>query len=147
MGKYFTRSIRSLPAVFNYLDAFLKKYEIDEDVSFAMRLAVEEIFTNLVKYHKDNPHRIRVALSQAPGTLIVRIYDFDVASFDITQKQTERHTLPLKKRQPGGLGLHLVKKITDDIQYKYDAQKRQCEITLIKYWGKTNVQHRHRQQR
>ena len=145
MGKYFQRSIQALTDVFNYLETFLKKHNVNTDVSFAVQLAVEEIFTNLVKYHKNNPNPIHLTLSYEPETIVVKIYDFEVEEFDITQNYPSFVQQPLEKRKPGGLGLYLVKKTMDQIKYAYDPKKRECEITLVKYWGEKDVRSRHRQ--
>ena len=146
MVKYFRRSIQTLTEVVNYLETFLKKHHVNTDVSFAVQLAVEEIFTNLVKYHSNNPNRIRIKLFYEPETVTVRISDFDVEEFDITEYTTTFAGLPLEKRKPGGLGLYLVQKTMDKVKYEYDPKKRECEITLVKYLGETDVRSRQRRQ-
>ncbi|HGY56571.1 MAG TPA: ATP-binding protein [Caldithrix abyssi] len=146
MVKYFRRSIQALTEVFNFLETFIRKHQVNTDVSFAVQLAVEEIFTNLVKYHSNNPNRIRIELFYEPETVTVSISDFDVEEFDITEHTATFAGLPLEKRKPGGLGLYLVQKIMDQVEYVYDPQKRECEITLVKYLGETDVRSRQRRQ-
>ena len=41
-------------------------------------------------------------------------------------------SLPLEQRLPGGLGLHLVRKLVDSLEYRYDSQRRQGRITFRK---------------
>jgi anti-sigma regulatory factor (Ser/Thr protein kinase) len=40
---------------------------------------------------------------------------------------------PIEERPVGGLGLHLLKKVMDDVQYEY--QDRESKITLVKKIG------------
>jgi len=136
---YFKRDIKSLSAVFGFLNGFYQKHGLKEDISFALNLAVEEIFTNLVKYHQGNPNRIRIELKKEGDKVAAVISDFDVPPFDPTRAQKNVHALPLKERPLGGLGLNLVKKMVDEFKYDYNKQTKECSITLIKYLGENHV--------
>ena len=136
---YFKRNIESLSAIFDFLDAFYLKYGLSGDVSFALNLAVEEIFTNLVKYNQGNIGKVRITLKKEEGRAVVVIADFALRPFDVTQVKSNVHSLPLEKRPPGKLGLHLVKNVIDELKYVYNEQKHESAITLIKYLGENHV--------
>jgi len=62
---------------------------------------------------------ILIGLEQKDRELAVSLTDFDVEPFDVTQVPEICVDRPLSERQPGGLGIHLVKKMMDRIEYEY----------------------------
>ena len=137
MGKKFKRDINSLTTIFEYLAEFVVKNRLNKSAAFSLNLAVEEIFTNMVKYNPDNPNPIQLTLTKAPDALIAELIDYSAESFDITKTRIYDNTLSLEERPIGGVGIHLVKKMFDEIKYDYIDQ--QCKITLIKYLGVSDV--------
>jgi hypothetical protein len=63
--------------------------------------------------------------------------DVDAEPFDITQADEYDTRQPLKERPIGRLGIHLVRRMVDEINYEY--KDRQSKITLIKDLGNANV--------
>ena len=53
--------------------------------------------------------------------------------FDPTKHDSVDIDQPIGERTPGGLGIHLVKKMMDEVIYEY--ADRSCKITLIKRLG------------
>jgi serine/threonine-protein kinase RsbW len=91
---------------------------------------VEEIFTNMVKYNRGSAHRIRIAVSRADDSVVVRLTDFDVDPFDPASAPEVDVDLPLEARRPGGLGLHLVKSLADKLTYEYED--RVMRVSVVK---------------
>ena len=91
---------------------------------------VEELFTNFVKYNEGGRHDISLSLGHTPEQLTVRMTDFDVDAFDPTRAPAVDVDKPLGERQPGGLGLHLVRQMADTLQYEY--AERRSTITFTK---------------
>ena len=98
---------------------------------FQINLALDELFTNIVSYsYKDeNTHWITISLSQTDNTLVISIEDsgapFDPVSIEIPQPNTTIEDCSI-----GGLGLHLVRKMVDDIAY--ERQRGKNIITIKK---------------
>ena len=63
--------------------------------------------------------------------------DFDTEPFDITQTNEVDVNKRIEERKPGGLGLHLTKRMVDKIDYDY--KDRKSKITLIKNLEKKDV--------
>lgn len=137
MGQKFKRNIRSLNDVFEYIAVFIDKHPLDESTAFSLNLAVEELFTNIIKYNADNPNPILLNLKRSPDALVAELTDYAVEPFDITKSHDYDPSLSLDKRPIGGIGIHLVKKMFDEV--KYDYKDQQCKITLIKYLGASDV--------
>jgi serine/threonine-protein kinase RsbW len=114
------------------LQAFGASIGLSKKCVFQINLAVDELFTNIVKYgFADNSlHYIAVTLSHKDGKISIRVEDNGIP-FDPAAKQTSELKDPLEHCKIGGLGLHLVKKIMDDIVY--ERRRGKNVITLVKY--------------
>lgn len=130
MEKKFKRNINSLENIFEFLGEFVARHKLNKSISFAINLAVEELFTNMVKYRVGNPHEILIELKKDTNKVIVALTDYEVEPYDIKQAKAYDPTQPLEDREAGGVGIHLVKKFMDDIDYEY--QNGTSKITLIK---------------
>jgi anti-sigma regulatory factor (Ser/Thr protein kinase) len=128
--RYFPRSFDSLDGIFRFVGDFLAARSLDKELNAPVCFIVEELFTNLVKYNADGKHDIALSLGHTPEMLTVRLTDFDVDAFDVTRVPAVDTSRPLNERQPGGLGLHLVRQMADTLQYEY--AERRSTITFTK---------------
>lgn len=117
--KNFKRHLDSLASVFELLDQFVAGEGVDDESRHAVSLAIDELFTNMVKYHPDNANAISLELRVDDDTMVVHLIDRDVDLFDPTKKQDPYLGASLDERTPGGLGIFLTKKLMDDVQYRY----------------------------
>ena len=129
MKKRFKRQFSSLNKVFDFVNIFIQKNSVDKSVSFTLNLAIEELFTNMVKYSKESTSDISIDIAKKNSTLIVTLIDFDVEPFDLTKSKEVDIKAHLNDRKVGGLGIHLVKKMVDKIDYEY--KNRESKITFI----------------
>ena len=83
-----------------------------------MHLALDEIVSNIILhgYRDSEPHHIAVTLSLDAGFLEVELTD-DAPSFNVLEKDDPRTDLPLEQRPTGGLGIYLVKRLMDEMDY------------------------------
>lgn len=128
----FDRSFDSLQQIFEFADRFYALERIDQRHHFAVNFAIEELFTNMVKYNAGNPHQVMIEMQQTDGQLIAHLTDFDVDPFDVTAEREVDTESPLEDRKIGGLGLHLIPKMIDTIDYDYDESDRRSRITFTK---------------
>ena len=128
--QYFPRSFDSLDPIFGFIGDFLVARSLDADLHGPVCFIVEELFTNFVKYNQGGRHDISLSLGHTPDQLTVRLTDFEVESFDPTHAPAVDVDKPLGERQPGGLGLHLVRQMADTLQYEY--ADRRSTITFTK---------------
>jgi serine/threonine-protein kinase RsbW len=126
----FERATASLDALFRFVDSFAERHGVSADAAFDLRLALEELFTNMVKYHPESAEPILLRLERDGPWVRAVLQDFDVNSWDVTQAPEVDVSAPLESRRPGGLGLHLVRRVTDGLQYEY--QDRSSRITVTK---------------
>ena len=126
----FPRDLSSLDGIFRFVDTYLDRRGLNPDHAFYVDLLIEEIFTNMLKYGKGGGADVAIRLDGAGSNLVVTLRDFDVESFDITAVPEVDTDLPLSKRKVGGLGIHLVRQLSDSIGYQY--KDRSAIITITK---------------
>jgi serine/threonine-protein kinase RsbW len=130
MNKKFKRTFDSLRNIFEFTESFFSTEGIDGKHRFAVNFAVEELFTNMVKYNPGNPNEILLSIDHVDGELVASLTDFDVDRFDVTEDRKVDVDSPLEERKIGGLGLHLIPKMIDSIDYDY--ADRQSKVTFTK---------------
>lgn len=130
MEQKFKREIRSLEKIFDFISGFSTANRIGDSDVFVIKFVVEEIFTNMVKYNSMSNKDILVSLRRHSNTLSISLIDFDVDPFDLTKTEEVDIHQSLRERKVGGLGLHLVKKMVDKVDYEY--KNRESKVTLTK---------------
>lgn len=131
MQKTFERRIQALGEIFDFLDDYAAANGIPPPAAFSLKFVIEELFTNMVKYSvSDTGSGIAIDLEAAGGRVTVRLVDSGVDAFDVTKVGDADITLGLEERKIGGLGIHLVKRMVDSIDYAYND--RQSIITFSK---------------
>jgi anti-sigma regulatory factor (Ser/Thr protein kinase) len=126
----FPKQIASLEEVFGFLEGFYAEEGIRTRTGLSLSLVVEELFTNLVKYNTASRNPIVLRLSKEDGRAHLELVDRDVDRFDPAAVPEVDVNAPLAERQPGGLGLHLVRAIVDRITFAY--QDRVLRIAVDK---------------
>ena len=132
----FPREIGALASVFSFLDAFAEEAGLQQSDFFPISLSVEELFTNMVKYNASGQANIEIGLALVGDAVEVRLTDPDAEPFDPSVYRAEAAAERVKNGKPGGLGLHLVQKLMDEIQYNHSGGR--TEIRLLKQMP-TNV--------
>jgi serine/threonine-protein kinase RsbW len=92
-------------------------------------LALEEFGTNSIKYGYDdaNEHWIEVTLSISGRELIVNIID-DGRAFNPLEAPEPQFDIPMEERRVGGLGIYLVRKMSDRMEYQREGGKNRLTL-------------------
>ena len=132
MGQVFPRQIGALDEIFSFLAEFIDRHRIDDDTSYAIRFAAEELFTNMVKYNTGSNSGIslQVGVDESGQVVRMQLTDSGVEPFDPASLDTVNVDAPLEERVPGGLGIHLVRALVDDLSYAY--ADREMTVTVTK---------------
>ena len=120
----FARTFDSLPALAAFTSALFRPARRDAgSLLNTLDLALEELFTNMVKYSPGGAERIDVDIATLAGGIEVVLTDYDVDFFDVTRAPDANVELPIEQRRPGGLGLHLVRRMLDSLEYQYSERR------------------------
>jgi anti-sigma regulatory factor (Ser/Thr protein kinase) len=130
MERKFSKTISSLDDVFLFLEEFYSADGVDPGSAYAISLAVEEFFTNMVKYNPEGLRDITVRAARDGDAARVALVDEDVEPYDVSQAGKVDTALSLEERKVGGLGIFLSKELMDAIAYEYAG--RTSTITLTK---------------
>jgi len=126
----FARSFDSIGSMTAFSAEAFIRMRIDARLLPIVDLAVEELFTNMVKYGAGSSAPVRIEIGAIAGGVEVRLIDDDVEPFDITRAPDVDIDAPIEDREPGGLGLHLIRRMVDSVEYEYVKERRQSRITL-----------------
>ena len=117
--KLFSRSIQSLEGVFDFTNEFALIHRINDKVRYVLDLAVEEFFTNMVKYNSKGTGGIQMRMSVNNNEIIVHLVDPDSEVFDVTKDRGINLHKSLAERNVGGLGVLLVQKLVENLHYHH----------------------------
>ena len=125
MERRFPRQLGSLGPMARFVADYVGSRGFDPEHSYTVDLLIEELFTNMLKHGKGGGPEVSLKLGGEREELILALRDFDVESFDPTSA-----LVPPTDVGEGGLGLRLVRRISDSIRYEY--VERSAIITLTK---------------
>ena len=115
----------NLNAVLAFVDEELEAVGCSMRSQMQIDIAVEEIFVNIARYAY-NPEvgkaTIRVEVQPEPLAVSLTFLDQGVP-YDPLAKADPDVSLSAEERQIGGLGIFMVKKTMDDVQYRYENGK------------------------
>jgi serine/threonine-protein kinase RsbW len=101
------------------VSAWCQGNNISSAVEFHVNLALDEIVSNVIRYGwKDHgEHQFNVRLSLSNDEVTVEVED-DAPPFNPLEAPVPDLDQPLDERPVGGLGIHLVRQITDRLEYQ-----------------------------
>jgi sigma-B regulation protein RsbU (phosphoserine phosphatase) len=130
--RMFRRSFGSLQAIFAFTADFCSRHGVDPGLVSTVDFVAEELFTNMVKYSPEGGHEVRIDMTAIAGGVEMALTDYDVGQFDVTRAPDVDISRPIEQRQPGGLGLHLIRRMVDSMTYEYSHERRQGRTTFRK---------------
>jgi serine/threonine-protein kinase RsbW len=130
MQRNFKKEISSLSDIFAFIDERLAGTRVSSADHYTVHFVVEELFTNMVKYGTGSSLDVSLDLEIQNARLTLQLIDHDVDPFDPNTAPAVDPMTPLTDRRIGGLGIHLVKQMVDDLRYNYS--ERCSTITITK---------------
>ncbi len=101
------------------VDDFGRRHQIEVQIIYTMKLALDEILTNIISYAYDDAKEhiivIRLSLDQEKWTVEVEDDGRPFNPLNAPEPDTKQL---LGERPIGGLGIHLVRKLIDELEYR-----------------------------
>ncbi|MBO7375446.1 MAG: ATP-binding protein [Lachnospiraceae bacterium] len=113
--------VENLDKVIAFVDEEIDKLECSQKIRVQIDVAVEELFVNIAHYayRPDvGPATVRVEVEKDPPAVSITFIDHGIP-YDPLAKEDPDITLSAEERSIGGLGIFMVKKSMDDIDYEY----------------------------
>ena len=109
----------ALSSLGEMIEDFGKSHEIPDATIFGVNVEIDELMTNYVAYalHKVQHPRMHVILRAFPGRLVLIVEDNGPAFNPLDAPEADL-TSGIDDRRVGGMGLHLVRKYADRIDYR-----------------------------
>lgn len=108
--------------------SFLEGNDVPKRAAYAVKLALEEVVRNLAE-HANGATRVAVELDATPDALRLAITD-DGEPFDPREAPALDTAAPLQARNIGGMGLHLVRNMFDEIDYTTEDGTNRLDLAL-----------------
>ncbi|MFO0581704.1 MAG: SpoIIE family protein phosphatase [Anaeromyxobacter sp.] len=125
------RELAALEGAFAFLGEAFRRQGIDPSLRAPVDFVFEELFTNMVKYG-GGAEEVVLEVAPIPRGVEVTLLDRGVDRFDPTAAPDADVTLPAEARRPGGLGLHLIRRMVDGMTYAYREPERLGRTTFWK---------------
>lgn len=128
----FSCSLNNLEKICDYITQCAQEAGLDESEVYAVQLAVDEASTNIIEhgYGQECPSRIDITCEKLEDGLKVVIYD-DAKPFDPSSIPDPEINVSLEEIKPRGLGIYLMRKMMDDVQYQSSPDTGNV-LTMIK---------------
>ncbi len=121
--------VEELERLFSAVEDMGQKEDWPSELVFQVNLTLEELGLNIMNHgHPDGIHEIEIVLNSDPQTLTIEIID-DGRPFDpLKDAPAPDLTGSIEDRPIGGLGIHLVKSIMDEIHYQREEGKNRLKL-------------------
>lgn len=118
-----TNTLSELNTLESQIQLLGKKWSLADKTKTEINLILEELVTNIITHgDQNNEHTIDICIRKHDQELTIIIED-DGPPFNPTLSASPDITLPLEKRECGGLGIHFVCQFTDCREYKRVGNK------------------------
>lgn len=121
----------NLYSAINFVNENLDSIGTSEGVKSQLDIAVEEIFVNIAKYaYGDEKGKAVIKFSFDEDTkTIALVFEDKGMPYNPLEKPDPDITLSANERKIGGLGIFMVKKFTDNMEYSYENETNILTIT------------------
>lgn len=116
-------SLEALEPLHSAVAGFCRSRGIDPDSEFKIDLALEEVFSNIVRHGgaDGRAHEVVVRIHGGRGRVCISVEDEGRPFNPLRQPEVDVGAA-LSERRAGGLGIHLVRQLLDEVRYQRRPQ-------------------------
>ncbi len=117
-------NLSELDTLCQQLETFGRSLGLSKKCIFEINLALDELFTNIISYGfaDDDEHVIKITVTPQNETLCLCIED-DGVPFNPVEAQEPALECSVEDCKIGGLGIHLIRNLMDEICYERCGEK------------------------
>jgi serine/threonine-protein kinase RsbW len=105
-----------------FVDELGDEFALDGELLMNLNLVLEEMVTNIINYAYPQPTEDAIELrAESDGKEIVLTLADRGVAFDPTMRGDLNTDVNPAEREIGGMGIFMVKKSMDDVQYRYES--------------------------
>jgi anti-sigma regulatory factor (Ser/Thr protein kinase) len=118
----------NLCLVRDFVRQFLRPLDFSEVEKDLIVLGLDEACTNVIRYayHQQTNQLIVLVCDQHPDCVVFRLRDYGVQC-----DPSQLHGRPLDLVQPGGLGIHLIRRAFDQVDYNLKREGTELVLTKL----------------
>ena len=122
--------VEELNRIASVVEEMGEKERWPPDLVFKVNLILEELCLNIINYgHTGGLHEIDITLTSTEDALKIDVVDDGMPFDPISDAPTPDVNAPMEDRGIGGLGVHLVQAMTDEMHYRRVRDTNQ--VTLV----------------
>ena len=112
--------LENIPSVTAFIDGQLEALDCSMKAQMQIDVAIDELFSNIARYaYPDGPGKATVGIEfDEENRMCSVVFSDEGIPFDPLAQQAPDTSLPLMDRPVGGLGIFLVKKTMDAMEYE-----------------------------
>lgn len=112
----------------SWFQCFARQLNLPEEITSRMLIAADEVFTNISSYaYPGTAGQVEVSAAQDGAMLHLTFKDFG-KPFDPTKAADPDVQTPVEERPVGGLGIFVVKRLMDKVEYR---RENGCNILTL----------------
>lgn len=105
----------------NQVDKFGETHEWSPDIAFTIRLILEELILNAVDYGtEDQSTEVHLNLLSEADAIRIELKDNGKPYNPLEEAPAPDFESDVEDRPIGGLGVHLVKQLSDELEYQHE---------------------------
>lgn len=123
-------TIENITVITEYIDEQLEKAGCPMEIQYIIDIAVDELFGNIAKYGYKNcigKVVIKTDINDKDATII---FIDNGIPYNPLMREEPNLDLTAEEREPGGVGIHIVRNSMDDMKYEY--MNNQNILTIYK---------------
>ena len=122
-------SIGEIARVVALVEELAELLQLPASTIWPLNVALDEILSNIISYgHGDGlEHEICIRVSLEHGLMVAEVED-DGQAFDPLAAPTPDIDVPLEERGVGGLGIHIVRNLMDEVTYMRIAGRNRLTL-------------------
>lgn len=130
--------LENIPKIIDFVVGWMRDLKLD-DIVFAVETAIDEACTNIIKHaYSGNGGFVSIACELQDNDLVVTIKDKGKL-YDHYSVRRPDLDADLENRKVGGLGIHLMRKLMDDVSHSFDERKGNMLVMRKKLPGKAQL--------